>query len=56
MLKDLKLAAEAAQSVQAKTMLGTQAAEIYEHFAQEGHSGMDFSAIIQLVRGRSEHH
>ena len=56
MLKDLKLAAEAAQSVKAKTMLGTQAAEIYEHFAQEGHSGMDFSAIIQLVRGRSEHH
>ena len=56
MLKDLKLAAEAAQSVKAKTMLGTQAAEIYEHFAQEGHSGMDFSAIIQLVRARSEHH
>ena len=31
------------------------AADIYEHFAQEGHSGMDFSAIIKLVRGRSEH-
>src|SRR5271169_4132035 len=56
MLKDLKLAKEAAQSVKAKTMLGTRAAEIYEHFAQEGHSGMDFSAIIQLVRGRSEYH
>jgi 3-hydroxyisobutyrate dehydrogenase len=56
MLKDLKLAKEAAQSVQAKTTLGTQAAEIYQHFAQEGHSGMDFSAIIRLVRGRSEHH
>jgi 3-hydroxyisobutyrate dehydrogenase len=55
MLKDLKLAKEAAQSVQAKTTLGTQAAEIYQHFAQEGHSGMDFSAIIRLVRGRSEH-
>jgi 3-hydroxyisobutyrate dehydrogenase len=56
MLKDLKLAKEAAQSVKAKTTLGTQAAEIYQHFAQEGHSGMDFSAIIRLVRGRSEHH
>jgi 3-hydroxyisobutyrate dehydrogenase len=55
MLKDLKLAKEAAQSVQAKTALGAQAADIYEHFAQEGHSGMDFSAIIKLVRGRSEH-
>jgi 3-hydroxyisobutyrate dehydrogenase len=56
MLKDLKLANAAAQSVKANTTLGTQAAEIYEHFAEEGHSGMDFSAIIQLVRGRSEHH
>jgi 3-hydroxyisobutyrate dehydrogenase len=56
MLKDLKLAKEAAQSVKAKTALGTQAAEIYENFAQEGHSGMDFSAIIKLVRGHSEHH
>ncbi len=55
MLKDLKLAKEAAQSVQAKTALGAQAADIYGHFAQEGHSGMDFSAIIKLVRGRSEH-
>jgi 3-hydroxyisobutyrate dehydrogenase len=56
MLKDLKLANAAAQSVKANTTLGTRAAEIYDHFAEEGHSGMDFSAIIQLVRGRSEHH
>ena len=53
MLKDLKLAREAAQSVQADTALGAQATEIYEHFAQEGHSGADFSAIIKRVRGRS---
>ena len=53
MLKDLKLAKEAARSVQAKTALGAQAADIYEHFAQEGHSGMDFSAIIKLVREQS---
>jgi 3-hydroxyisobutyrate dehydrogenase len=53
MLKDLKLAREAAQSVQAKTALGAQAADIYEHFAQQGHSGADFSAIIKLVRGQS---
>ena len=53
MSKDLKLAKEAARSVKAKTALGAQAADIYEHFAQEGHSGMDFSAIIKLVREQS---
>jgi 3-hydroxyisobutyrate dehydrogenase len=52
MLKDLKLAREAAQSVQANTALGAQAAEIYEDFAQKGQSGADFSAIIKLVRGQ----
>jgi 3-hydroxyisobutyrate dehydrogenase len=55
MLKDLKLAREAAESVKANTALGAQAAKIYEHFAQEGHSGADFSAIINLVREESRH-
>jgi 3-hydroxyisobutyrate dehydrogenase len=55
MLKDLKLAREAAESVKAKTSLGGQAAEIYEGFVQEGHSGLDFSAIIKLVREQSGH-
>ena len=53
MLKDLNLAREAAQSVKANTALGAQAAEIYERFAQEGHSGADFSAIIKRVREQS---
>jgi 3-hydroxyisobutyrate dehydrogenase len=53
MLKDLKLAREAAHSVDANTALGEQAADIYEHFAEQGHSGMDFSAIIKRVRGQS---
>lgn len=52
MLKDLKLAREAAQSVQANTALGAQAAEIYQDFARKGESGADFSAIINLVRGQ----
>ncbi|HUZ33408.1 MAG TPA: 3-hydroxyisobutyrate dehydrogenase [Xanthobacteraceae bacterium] len=56
MLKDLKLAKAAADSVKAKTALGTQAAEIYDHFAQQGHSGDDFSAIINLVREQSKAH
>ncbi len=51
MLKDLKLARAAAQSVDANTTLGAHAAEIYERFAQEGHSSADFSAIVKYVRG-----
>jgi 3-hydroxyisobutyrate dehydrogenase len=53
MLKDLKLAREAAQSVKANTNLGGRAAEIYEHFAQAGESGADFSGIIKFVRQQS---
>ena len=54
MLKDLKLAKAAADSVKADTTLGAKAAEIYGRFAQQGHSGDDFSAIINLVRGQSK--
>jgi len=54
MLKDLKLARAAADSVKAKTALGVHAAEIYDRFANEGHSGLDFSAIINLVREQSK--
>ena len=55
MLKDLKLAREAAASVHAKTALGAHAAEIYEQYAQQGHSAADFSGIINLVREQSQH-
>ncbi len=51
MLKDLKLAQQAAQSVGVQTALGAHAEEIYQSFVQQGHSGMDFSAIVTLVRG-----
>jgi 3-hydroxyisobutyrate dehydrogenase len=54
MLKDLKLAREAAESVKAATAIGAHAAEIYQHFAQEGHGSADFSAIINLVREQSK--
>lgn len=54
MLKDLKLARAAAESVGAQTAIGAHAAEIYERFAQEGHGGSDFSAIINLVREQSQ--
>jgi 3-hydroxyisobutyrate dehydrogenase len=54
MLKDLKLAREAAQSVNAAMPLGAHAAEIYEEFAQTGQSTSDFSGIINLLREHSK--
>ncbi len=44
MLKDLKLAMEAAESADAATPLGKHAQELYEKFADE-HGSLDFSAI-----------
>jgi 3-hydroxyisobutyrate dehydrogenase len=54
MLKDLKLAREAAQAVQARTAIGAHAAEIYDRYAAAGHSGSDFSGIINFVREESK--
>src|ERR1700735_2998667 len=54
MLKDLKLAKAAADSVKVTNAIGAHAAEIYQHFADEGHSGLDFSAIINLVPAHSK--
>jgi 3-hydroxyisobutyrate dehydrogenase len=53
MLKDLKLARAAAQSVKVKNAIGAHAADIYEAFAQHGHGGADFSGIINFVREQS---
>jgi 3-hydroxyisobutyrate dehydrogenase len=53
MLKDLKLASAAAASAGVRTPLGGRAAQIYEEFAQQGHSATDFSAIIKLIRSQS---
>jgi 3-hydroxyisobutyrate dehydrogenase len=50
MLKDLKLAMEAAQSVGADVPMGKRAAEIYAAFDSEGQGGMDFSAIINSLK------
>jgi 3-hydroxyisobutyrate dehydrogenase len=49
MLKDLRLAAEAATSVDAETPMGAKALELYEAFAAEGQAGLDFSAIVQAL-------
>ena len=50
MLKDLKLAMEAAQSVNADVPRGARAAELYAQFDAAGKGGMDFSAIIQSLK------
>ena len=50
MLKDLKLAQEAALATGAATPLGAQAAQIYDLFNKAGHAGTDFSAIINFLR------
>lgn len=49
MLKDLKLAMEAAQSVDADVPMGHRAAELYQAFADSGSGGLDFSAIIKTL-------
>ena len=49
MLKDLKLAMEAAQSVNADVPMGARAAELYAQFDADGKGGLDFSAIIQSL-------
>jgi 3-hydroxyisobutyrate dehydrogenase len=54
MLKDLKLARAAAESVKVKAAIGAHAAEIYQEFAQQGHSALDFSGIINFVREQSK--
>jgi 3-hydroxyisobutyrate dehydrogenase len=53
MLKDLKLAADAAAQVNAATPLGGHAAKLYEQFVAAGNGDKDFSAIIlSLAAGR----
>ena len=51
MLKDLKLAQEAAASAGAATPLGAAAAQLYALFAAQGEGGTDFSGIITMLRG-----
>lgn len=53
MLKDLKLAQTAAQSVGANTPLGAEAAQLYSLFAALGNAGMDFSGIIRMLQGKA---
>jgi 3-hydroxyisobutyrate dehydrogenase len=51
MLKDLKLAQEAAKSARAMTPMGAGAAAVYDQYVESGEAGKDFSGIIQFLRG-----
>jgi len=52
MLKDLKLAQEAAARSGAATPLGAQAEATYALFDRLGYGGKDFSAVLEMLRGR----
>ncbi|MBU0887701.1 MAG: 3-hydroxyisobutyrate dehydrogenase, partial [Alphaproteobacteria bacterium] len=51
MLKDMKLAQEAASLANATTPLGAQAAQLYSLYCSQGQGNMDFSGIIKMMRG-----
>ncbi|MBL4757091.1 MAG: 3-hydroxyisobutyrate dehydrogenase [Rhizobiales bacterium] len=53
MLKDLKLAQDAANASGASTPLGAEAAQLYNLYAGSGEAGTDFSGIIKFLRGIS---
>jgi 3-hydroxyisobutyrate dehydrogenase len=51
MLKDLRLAQQAASQSGAATPLGAEAASLYALFCNGGRSGVDFSGIIKMIAG-----
>jgi 3-hydroxyisobutyrate dehydrogenase len=51
MAKDLRLAQDAANSVDAATPLGAQARQLFAMFKGRGHGELDFSAIIKMIAG-----
>ena len=51
MLKDLKLAVQAASDANASVPMGAEALALYQAFANNGHAGLDFSGIVRLLGG-----
>jgi 3-hydroxyisobutyrate dehydrogenase len=52
MVKDLKLAQDAARSAGASTPLGAEAAMLYNLYVGQGGAATDFSGIIKFLRGQ----
>src|SRR5690606_38546334 len=53
MLKDLGLAQEAARAAGVPTPMGAEAAQLYQLFVAAGNAGVDFSGIIEFMRGKA---
>jgi 3-hydroxyisobutyrate dehydrogenase len=53
MLKDLRLAKDAAAAAGVEAVLGNQAVQIYESFAEKGRGATDFSGVIDSIREQS---
>ena len=51
MLKDLRLAQEAARAVGANAEMGAEAERLYSAYADSGEAGRDFSGIVRFIRG-----
>ncbi len=51
MLKDLRLAQEAAKAAKANTPLGADAEKLYARYVESGEAGRDFSGIVRFIRG-----
>lgn len=51
MLKDLGLSQDAAEQVHALTPLGAEALQLYRDYVDRGHGEIDFSGIINMIRG-----
>jgi 3-hydroxyisobutyrate dehydrogenase len=51
MIKDLTLAADAANGANANTPMGKRALELYERFIEAGGADTDFSGIIRYLKG-----
>jgi 3-hydroxyisobutyrate dehydrogenase len=54
MVKDLRLAQEAAHATGTATVLGAAAQALYGLYCNRGHAGDDFSGIIRMLAGRQE--
>ncbi len=54
MVKDLKLAQEAAAGSGANTPMGALAAQLYGLFSASGEGNTDFSGIIHMIRGKAK--
>ncbi|PJG49196.1 3-hydroxyisobutyrate dehydrogenase [Sphingobium sp. LB126] len=52
MLKDLKLASEAAASVGASVPMGNAAESLYQLLANQGEAARDFSLMIEMLEGK----